>query len=158
MFPSARSLHALLGKDAARAAACSAQTVIWGRCGSTPAAHKAGGDMDVSVSGGRKAPSLAARATCYTVTCCYSRLPGYTVGTDLTQESMPQTATPPIEDRSRFFALIYVTSSPVGATRLGQILRQYCQKFQFRGHTGTPIVLRCKSAKATCEHPTISYT
>ena len=51
------------------------------------------------------APSLAARATCYTVTSCYSRLPGYTVGTDLTQESMPQTATPPIVDRSRFFAL-----------------------------------------------------
>ena len=62
--------------------------------------------MDVCVSGGTRAPSLAARATCYTVASCYSRLPGYTVGTDLTQESMPQTATPPIVDRSRFFALI----------------------------------------------------
>ena len=102
MFPSVRSRHALLGKDAARAATRRIPPVLRGTVtGRYRRLIKPVGTPSRSYE---PPLALAARATCYTVTSCYSRLPGHTVGTEPTQECMPQTVTPPIVDRSRFFA------------------------------------------------------
>ena len=76
MFPSVRSHHALLGKDAARAATRRIPPVLRGTVtGRYRRLIKPVGTPSRSYE---PPLALAARATCYTVTSCYSRLPGHT--------------------------------------------------------------------------------